>query len=164
MYLLNLCSRPTCETCEPLAIPDARVFNHSIYRNPRCADSHLILVRDNMTRITLQAEVPESLSGNRLDQAAAGLFPNYSRGRLQNWIKEGCLLVNQQVLRSKDRIYAGDVLTLDAQLEAEETWVAEPKELNIVYEDDDVLVLNKPTNTVVHPAVGNRSGTLLNGL
>jgi len=117
-----------------------------------------------MTRITLQAEVPESLSGNRLDQVAAGLFPDYSRGRLQNWIKQGCLLVNQQALRSKDRIYAGDVLTLDAQLEAEETWVPEPKDLNIVHEDEDVLVLNKPVNTVVHPAVGNRSGTLLNGL
>lgn len=112
----------------------------------------------------MQAEVPETLSGNRLDQVAAGLFPDYSRGRLQTWIKEGALLVNQKVLRSKDRIYAGDVLTLETELAVEDAWVPEPAVLDIVYEDEDVLVLNKPVGIVVHPAAGNRTGTLLNGL
>jgi 23S rRNA pseudouridine1911/1915/1917 synthase len=116
------------------------------------------------TKISLQAQVPDPLSGQRLDQVAAGLFPEYSRGRLQNWIKEGNLLVNGKVLRCKDKIYAGDRLSLETVLVADETWVAEPSELNIVYEDDDVLVIDKPVNTVVHPAAGNRSGTLLNGL
>lgn len=74
------------------------------------------------------------------------------------------MLVNGKVLRSKDKIYAGDQLSLETELVADETWVAEPTELNIVYEDDDVLVIDKPVNTVVHPAAGNRSGTLLNGL
>jgi len=116
------------------------------------------------TKISLQAVVPETLSGKRLDQAAALLFPDYSRGRIQSWIKEGTLLVNNAVLRSKDKTYEGDVLSLDTELVEEEAWGAEPKELDIVYEDDDVIVLNKAIDTVVHPAAGNRSGTLLNGL
>lgn len=116
------------------------------------------------TKISLQATVPQDLSGKRLDQAAALLFPDYSRGRIQLWIKEGTLLVNNAVLRSKDKTYEGDVLSLDTELVEEEAWVAEPKDLDIVYEDDDIIVLNKAIDTVVHPAAGNRSGTLLNGL
>ena len=116
------------------------------------------------TRITLQASVPDTQSGNRLDQVAASLFPDFSRGRLQAWIKDGCLQVNQQNLRSKDKVHEGDVLQLNAVLEAEDIHEAEPVALNIIYEDEDVIVLNKAAGTVVHPAVGNRSGTLLNGL
>ena len=116
------------------------------------------------TTITLQASVPEALSGNRLDQVAATVFPDFSRGRLQTWIKDGCLQVNRQVLRSKDKVHEGDVLQLNAVLEAEDIHEAEPVALNIVYEDEDVIVLNKAAGTVVHPAVGNRTGTLLNGL
>lgn len=112
----------------------------------------------------MQAVVPEALSGNRLDQVAASVFPDYSRGRLQTWIKDGALQVNDSPWRSKDKVHEGDKLSLEAELIAEETHEAEPGELNIVYEDEDVIVLNKPTNTVVHPAVGNRTGTLLNGL
>ena len=112
----------------------------------------------------MQAVVPEALSGNRLDQVAASVFPDYSRGRLQTWIKDGALQVNDTPWRSKDKVHGGDKLSLDAELVAEEAHEAEPSELNIVYEDEDVIVLNKPTNTVVHPAVGNRTGTLLNGL
>lgn len=116
------------------------------------------------TKISLQAQVPESLSGNRLDQAAASLFPDYSRGRLQTWIKDGSLLVNNQPLRSKDKVFDDDILTLETELAAEEVWAPEAGVLDIIYEDEDVLVLNKPVNTVVHPAAGNRSGTLLNSL
>jgi len=112
----------------------------------------------------MQAVVPEALSGNRLDQVAASVFPDYSRGRLQTWIKDGALQVNDTPWRSKDKVHEGDRLSLDAELVAEEAHEAEPGELNIVYEDEDVIVLNKPTNTVVHPAVGNRTGTLLNAL
>lgn len=72
--------------------------------------------------------------------------------------------VNGAPWRSKDKVHEGDSLSLEAELVAEEAHEAEPGELNIVYEDEDVIVLNKPTNTVVHPAVGNRTGTLLNAL
>ena len=117
-------------------------------------------------KITMTAVVPESLDGGRLDQIAANLFSEYSRGRLQTWIKEGCLLVNSRQLRSKDKLTAGDVLILITELPAPEEghWQAEPVQLDIVFEDDDILVLNKPAGTVVHPAAGNRSGTLMNGL
>ena len=70
------------------------------------------------TKISLQAQVPDLLSGQRLDQVAAGLFSEYTRGRLQMWIKEGNLLVNGKVLRSKDKIYAGDKLSLETELVA----------------------------------------------
>lgn len=116
------------------------------------------------TKIKMQAIVPESLSGKRLDQVAAAMFPDYSRGRLQTWIKDGSLQVNDREWRSKEKVHEGDFLTLEAELVAEQIHEAEPGELHIVYEDEDVIVLNKPTDTVVHPAVGNRSGTLLNGL
>ncbi|MDX1491977.1 MAG: 23S rRNA pseudouridine(1911/1915/1917) synthase RluD [Pseudohongiellaceae bacterium] len=116
------------------------------------------------TKISLQATVPENLSGKRLDQIAAHLFPDFSRGRIQTWIKDEVLLVNDEVLRSKDKAFEGDVLSLDTELVEEETWEAEQKEIDIVYEDEDIIVLNKAIDTVVHPAVGNRSGTLLNGL
>lgn len=112
----------------------------------------------------MQAVVPEALSGNRLDQVAATVFPDYSRGRLQTWIKDGVLQVNDAPWRSKDKVHEGDRLSLETELVAEETHEAEPGELDIVYEDEDVIVLNKATNTVVHPAVGNRTGTLLNAL
>jgi 23S rRNA pseudouridine1911/1915/1917 synthase len=116
-------------------------------------------------KIALTAQVPDSLDGSRLDQIAANLFPDYSRGRLQQWIKDGCLTVNGKLLRSKDRLTAGDELILNAELKTEDDhWQAEPVQLNIVYEDEHILVLNKPADTVVHPAAGNRSGTLMNGL
>ncbi len=116
--------------------------------------------------INLSATVPEELDGSRLDQIAANLFNDYSRGRLQQWIKDGVLRVNGQERRSKDRLLTGDVLELCAEPVAEEAseWQAEPIELNIVYEDESVLVINKAAGTVVHPAAGNRSGTLMNGL
>jgi len=117
-------------------------------------------------RISLSAVVPDELDGARLDQAAASLFADYSRGRLQQWIKRGFLLVNTGHKRAKDRLSAGDRLELKAELEDSQDngWQAEALALDIVYEDEAVLILNKAAGTVVHPAAGNRSGTLLNGL
>ncbi len=120
---------------------------------------------DNIsTRINLQAEVPDNLSGNRLDQIAAILFPDYSRARLQSWIKDGSLLVNERQLRPKDKLQSGDSLVVQAVLAAVDDWAPEAVPLDIVFEDEHLLVLNKATNTVVHPAAGHQAGTLLNGL
>lgn len=116
------------------------------------------------THITLTAEVPTELAGKRLDQIAAQLFPDYSRARLQSWIRDGSLLVNGRSLRPRDKLRAGDSLAVDAALEAVEEWGAEALPLDIVFEDEHLLVINKAAGTVVHPAAGNRSGTLLNGL
>ena len=112
----------------------------------------------------LSAEVPESLAGNRLDQIAAKLFPEYSRARLQSLIKEGKLLVNGKESRAKDRLILGDQIAVTVEPQKPLDHQAEPIPLNIVYEDDAVLIINKDAGRVVHPAAGNRSGTILNGL
>lgn len=114
--------------------------------------------------ISLSAEVPEDLAGSRLDQIAAKLFPAYSRARLQSWIKDGSLRVNAQTLRPRDRLQPGDRIQIEAELVASEQFIPEPMELEILFEDDEILVLNKAANTVVHPAAGHYEGTLLNGL
>ena len=112
----------------------------------------------------LSAEVPESLAGNRLDQIAAKLFPEYSRARLQSLIKEGKLLVNGKESRAKDRLILGDQIAVTVEPQKPLDHQAEPIPLNIVYEDEAVLIINKDAGSVVHPAAGNRSGTILNGL
>ncbi|AYN97323.1 23S rRNA pseudouridine(1911/1915/1917) synthase RluD [Pseudomonas sp. LTJR-52] len=114
--------------------------------------------------IQLNAEVPTELGGQRLDQVAAQLFSEYSRSRLSSWIKEGSLTVDGAVLRPRDLVHGGAVLSLRAEREAQGDWVAQDIELNIVYEDDHLLVLDKPAGLVVHPAAGHTDGTLLNAL
>lgn len=116
------------------------------------------------TRISLKAEVPEHLCGSRLDQIAAQLFPDYSRARLQNWIKDGSLLVNTRHLRPRDKLRTGDTIEVDAELVPTESWIAQELPLDIQYEDEHVLVVNKAADVVVHPAAGHYQGTLLNGL
>jgi 23S rRNA pseudouridine1911/1915/1917 synthase len=92
------------------------------------------------------------------------LFTDFSRARLQQWIKEGALRVDGEQRAPKQKLLGGEVLSIDVQLQPEGDWQAENIPLNIVYEDDDIIVLNKSADLVVHPAAGNRSGTLLNGL
>jgi 23S rRNA pseudouridine1911/1915/1917 synthase len=112
----------------------------------------------------LSAEVPEDLAGNRLDQVAAQLFPEYSRARLQSWIKDGSLRVNAQSLRPRDRLKTGDLLQIEAELVSSEKFLPQPIQFDIIFEDEDLVILNKPANLVVHPAAGHWQGTLLNGL
>ncbi|GGY46129.1 pseudouridine synthase [Bacterioplanes sanyensis] len=115
-------------------------------------------------QISQQVQVPAEWGNKRLDQAAAALFPEFSRSRLQQWIKSGELSVDGTQWRGRDKLVGGEMLVLEAALEAEGDWQAENIPLDIVYEDDDILVLNKPVGLVVHPAAGNHTGTLLNGL
>lgn len=114
--------------------------------------------------IVLNATVPEHMAGARLDQAAAELFSSYSRSRLQKWIKEGELRVDGKSCRPRDKLFGGEQLSVKAVLEPEGEWEAEAIALDISYEDDDILVINKPPGLVVHPAAGNYQGTLLNGV
>lgn len=108
--------------------------------------------------------IPDAMVGMRLDQAAAELFPDYSRERLKSWIKQGALTLDGAQARPKDKVYGGERLTLDAVLESEVRWEPQAIDLEIVHEDEDVLVINKPPGLVVHPAAGNPDGTLLNAL
>ena len=114
--------------------------------------------------IQLAAEVPFDLGGQRLDQVAAQLFSDHSRSRLAGWIKDGRLKVDGAVMRPRDIVHTGSRLELDVELEAQGEWVAQDIELDIVYEDEHILVIDKPTGLVVHPAAGHQDGTLLNAL
>ncbi|WP_040261686.1 23S rRNA pseudouridine(1911/1915/1917) synthase RluD [Pseudomonas massiliensis] len=114
--------------------------------------------------IRLTAEVTPDLGGQRLDQVAAQLFAEFSRSRLSAWIKEGRLTVDGALLRPRDVVHGGAVLALEAEQEAQGEWVAQAIELDIVHEDDQILVINKPAGLVVHPAAGHADGTLLNAL
>lgn len=103
-------------------------------------------------------------AGHRLDQICVQMFPQFSRARIQSWIKSGDLKVNNKPAKPKQKVAAGETVFLQAILEEHNEWVAEPIDLNIIYEDEAILVVNKAPGLVVHPAVGNWSGTLLNGL
>ena len=101
----------------------------------------------------------------RLDAALAKLLPDYSRSRLTGWIKEEAVLVNNKTAQPKDKMIGGEILSVHVQERDENlAFTPEAMALDIVYEDDTVIVINKPAGLVVHPAAGNWSGTLLNGL
>lgn len=115
-------------------------------------------------RVALATSVPLEAIGQRLDAVAAQLFPDYSRGRLQQWIKAGQLRVDGATCQPKQKLRGGEQLTIAAELEQQGDWLAEPLALEVVYQDEAIIVINKPAGLVVHPAAGNRTGTLLNGL
>jgi 23S rRNA pseudouridine1911/1915/1917 synthase len=115
-----------------------------------------------MTRLT--EEVPYELAGMRLDQVLAELFADYSRSKLQTWVKDGRVQVNGLTLKAKDKLVGGETIELDAEAEVVITAEPEPIPLEIIFEDDSLLIVNKPAGLVVHPAVGNWNGTLLNAL
>ncbi len=115
-------------------------------------------------RITAEFTIPPELSDRRLDQAAAELMPEHSRSRLQGWIKDGVLTLNGKKCKPRDKVMLGDRIDLDAEPEVQVTWQAEAIELDVVYEDEHLLVINKPAGLVVHPAAGHADGTLVNAL
>lgn len=112
----------------------------------------------------VELSIPLEYAGYRLDQALAELLTDFSRSRLQQWIKEGQVLVDGVKIRPRDRLDGGEQVRVETEMEVEERWLPQDIPLNIVFEDEDLLVLNKPAGLVVHPAVGNPDGTLLNGL
>lgn len=108
--------------------------------------------------------VPFEYMSQRLDMVAASLFPDYSRARLQEWIKQGMLQVDGNTAKPRQKLVGGESLTLTAQMEPQGDWLPEAIALNVVYSDEQIIIINKPADMVVHPAVGNPTGTLLNGL
>ena len=114
------------------------------------------------TRVSRELGV--ELGGLRLDAAAARAFPEYSRARLQQWIRDGRVTLNGVVPKGKERVIGGEQVELRVQQEVHEDITPEPMALDIIHEDASLIIVNKPIGLVVHPAVGNRSGTLLNGL
>ncbi len=109
--------------------------------------------------------IPFECAGMRLDQALARLFPEHSRSRLQGWLKGGRVLLDGRQPESRYKVRGGEALQLDAQPSVEEmAAAAEDIPLAVVYEDEAILVLDKPAGLVVHPGSGNWSGTLFNAL
>jgi 23S rRNA pseudouridine1911/1915/1917 synthase len=103
--------------------------------------------------------------GVRLDKVLSGLVPQYSRSRLQQWIESGHVTVDGAIARVRMTVYGDEtVVVLPQAAPDEQAFKPEPMALSIVYEDDSILVIDKPAGLVVHPAAGNWSGTLLNGL
>lgn len=116
-------------------------------------------------QITLQAEVSADLLGLRLDQALAQLFPDYSRSRIKVWIESDLVRVNGNIVnKAREKVFGGEQIEIQAEIEEEQRFEAQDIALNIVYEDDDILVINKPKDLVVHPGAGNPDGTVLNAL
>lgn len=103
--------------------------------------------------------------GQRLDVVLSALFPDYSRNRIQQWIKDGNVTIDGEVLtKTRVSVLGGERVVLEAEIEEEINLIAQDIPLNIVYEDDAILVINKPAGLVVHPGAGNSDGTLLNAL
>lgn len=116
-------------------------------------------------QIVLTNTVKDSQLGQRLDQAIAELFADFSRSRLKEWLLDGKVQVNGEVVtKPRTKVMGGEEITLQAELEDEERWEAQDIPLDIVYEDDDIIVINKPRDFVVHPGAGTPDGTVLNAL
>ena len=119
----------------------------------------------DVKRETLSVTVPEQHGGKRLDQALALLCAQYSRARLQGWIKAGFVTVDGATLAQKDAVRAGQVIEINALLENQnENWTGQALPLDIIHEDSHLIVVNKPPGLVVHPGAGNPDRTLVNAL
>ena len=114
-------------------------------------------------RVVLSAPSTPDHALARVDAVAADLFPQYSRAVLQGWIRSGELTLDGARVKPSKKVSGGESLAIDAEVETLDL-TAEEMTLNILFEDESVLVLDKPAGLVVHPGAGNRSGTLLNGL
>ena len=112
-----------------------------------------------MTEVSQTKSVPDELAGMRLDQALATMFPEYSRSRLKSWILQGFVTIDGGEKRPKDLVSGGETVALQPAEELGVVSAPEPMELDIRFEDDDFLVVNKPAGLVVHPGLfsGNAS-------
>ena len=119
---------------------------------------------EDLSAEALSEAIPPHLAGKRLDQALAAMFPDYSRSRLKAWILEGRVDVDGQTLKPRDAVQAGAVVTVRPAVA--DVLESEPEaiELDVIYEDQDLLIVAKPAGLVVHPGAGNPRGTLMNGL
>jgi len=115
-------------------------------------------------KIEKNFQISEEFKSLRLDQALAKLLPEFSRTEIQDWLKTGEILVDGKITRAKEKVIGGEEITISASFKDQPEWQAEDIALDIVYNDEDLMVINKPVGMVVHPAAGNFSSTLLNAL
>ncbi|KAF1004864.1 MAG: Ribosomal large subunit pseudouridine synthase D [Luteibacter sp.] len=117
-----------------------------------------------MTTVRHEATVPLTAAGRRFDQSLAEMFPDYSRSRLTAWIKEGKVKLDGAPAAPRHLLRGGETVMVEAELAVEVDAQPEDIALNIVHEDDDLMVIDKPVGLVVHPGAGNSAGTMLNAL
>ncbi|MFP3019470.1 MAG: 23S rRNA pseudouridine(1911/1915/1917) synthase RluD [Arsenophonus sp.] len=116
-------------------------------------------------QLQLHSQILKSQLGQRLDQAIAKLFPKYSRSKIKEWILNNRVQVNSKIInRPKKKVFGYEQISINALIEENMNWQPQNILLNIVYEDEEILVINKPRNLVVHPGAGNSDGTVLNAL
>jgi len=130
---------------------------------PETPDSNPIDYIDDEDFISL--DIPLEMAGERLDKVLAGSLPDYSRNRLKAWVEAGAVMVDGKVTKARYLLHGGESIKVFPQ-EMPEQFAFSPENipLDVVYEDESIIVVNKSPGLVVHPAAGNWSGTLLNGL
>jgi 23S rRNA pseudouridine1911/1915/1917 synthase len=117
------------------------------------------------SRISRTIRVEPHLAGQRIDKAAALLLPEFSRTQLVEWVRDGSLTLDGRVVPAKQRVFGGEELALNSQAPEGARWdVPQAVGFDIVYEDEDLMIVNKPPGVVVHPGAGNPDFTLVNGL
>ena len=119
---------------------------------------------ENKKKISINYTVLDSDEGLRVDQIVAKQFPEFSRAHIQKWIKEGVLLVNNKQVKARQTLNPSDIIDVDFWEDAQLIDLPEDIPLDIVFEDKDIIILNKPAGLVVHPGSGNPNGTLVNAL
>ena len=112
----------------------------------------------------LKIIMPARLKGARLDSALSEMLPDYSRSKITNWIKSGDALINKKTFKPNDKVNGDETVHLVLSQTENTRWFPEEIDLNIVFEDEDIIVINKPFGLVTHPGAGNWSGTLANAL
>jgi 23S rRNA pseudouridine1911/1915/1917 synthase len=118
-----------------------------------------------MSLLAENVNIPEALNGSRIDIAISKLLPDYSRANIQKWIKAGFVKLNGEVIKiTKQKVHTDDLIEIKLTLKTSEEQKAENIALDIAYEDDELIIVNKPAGLVAHPGAGNPTGTLLNAL
>ncbi len=112
----------------------------------------------------LQIIIPERMSGQRLDIILTEMLPDFSRSKITSWIKSGDALINEKIFKPKDKANGNEVVTLSLNEKESINWIPEKIPLDIVFEDSEIIVINKPFGLVTHPGAGNWNGTLANAL
>ena len=112
----------------------------------------------------LKILIPERMAGQRLDVAMAEMLPNISRSKITSSIKAGDALLNGHKFKPKDKASGEEIINFNIKIKNNNQWAAENISLDIIYEDEDILIINKPSGLVTHPGPGNWEGTLANAL
>ena len=117
-----------------------------------------------MNEEIIKVILPERLNGERIDSSLAEMLPHFSRSKITSSIKSGLALINENLFKPKDKVIGNEVVTISLSQKEPTSWAPEDIPLDIVYEDDDIIVINKPFGLVTHPGAGNWNGTLANAL